>query len=847
MAKSLVTDSGTLYRPGAYSDYKVKSSPSGLATTGVLMLVGEADAGPVYSLESDLESNAYGPDQLGDVEAKYGSGPLVDAFRAACAPADDPDITGSFSSAILVKTNSSAKASNTLPAIGGGTYATLLDRSYGKSGNGIAFRSLSAVAEAVPTTGAFTYIPAVGIVDYRIRSNGGVAVGTSISANTTPTALVTLLDALAGVVVTGGASRNLLTAAGGRTLTIDAFPTSTTVNTVLITCSGNWDNTPVIGDTLVLPSTAPAGLRDPAAGATDENVGAYVITGASATTITAVKLSDAGRTGAVAGTITAPADVAVAVAIAAATDLVAYAPVTITQDAAAVVSGYGKSLEIAELTTAADLLSRTAYVLGTTTAVTWISTTAVPTVLTSSAEYQVQLDLNRTSTLSTESFTAGGDIALKIGYAGTTATMTLTDTALTTTVTGGSGANLSLTLADYASIQAMVDYIASQPGYTCSVGTASLGQLPLAALDNVSAVGICGQFASTPGRIKTDAYSFFDTVNGGSALVQVNDPAAQAASGLPDVMAIQQFLSGGTRGGTTDAQVTAAMTALESVQGNFVVPLFSRNATADIIDGLTDESSTYTIASIHAATRSHVLALSTLKRRRNRQAFLSIAADFATAKNTSANIASLRSAMAFQDFRQNGSNGVQTYLPWMGAVIAAAMQAAGFYRNIEFKGINTVGILSRSGDFNYKSDSQVESALKAGLLTAVPARTGGFIFISDQTTYGKDNNFVFNSIQAVYAADTVSLTMAQRMETAFVGQSVADVSAPIARAFAEGVLADMLRLKLIAPSDGAEKGWKNLSIKIRGNAMLVSVEIKLATAIDFIKIDFLVSQVEQSA
>ncbi len=147
MAKSLVTDSGTLYRPGAYSDYKVKSSPSGLATTGVLMLVGEADAGPVYSLESDLESNAYGPDQLGDVEAKYGSGPLVDAFRAACAPADDPDITGSFSSAILVKTNSSAKASNTLPAIGGGTYATLLDRSYGKSGNGIAFRSLYKAGE----------------------------------------------------------------------------------------------------------------------------------------------------------------------------------------------------------------------------------------------------------------------------------------------------------------------------------------------------------------------------------------------------------------------------------------------------------------------------------------------------------------------------------------------------------------------------------------------------------------------------------------------------------------------------------------------------------------------------
>ncbi len=185
MAKSLVTDAGTLYRPGAYSQYKVASSPSGLATTGVLMLVGEADAGPVYSLESDLEANAFGPDQLADVEAKYGAGPLVDAFRAATSPADDPDITGSFSSAILVKTNTSAKASGVLPAIGGGTYATLLDKSYGKGGNGIAFRSLSATAEAVPTTGAFTYIPAVDIVTYRIRSNGTAEVGTTIPANTT--------------------------------------------------------------------------------------------------------------------------------------------------------------------------------------------------------------------------------------------------------------------------------------------------------------------------------------------------------------------------------------------------------------------------------------------------------------------------------------------------------------------------------------------------------------------------------------------------------------------------------------------------------------------------------------
>lgn len=204
--------------------------------------------------------------------------------------------------------------------------------------------------------------------------------------------------------------------------------------------------------------------------------------------------------------------------------------------------------------------------------------------------------------------------------------------------------------------------------------------------------------------------------------------------------------------------------------------------------------------------------------------------------------------MAFQDNKQIGGDGsIQQFLPWMTAVQAAAMQAAGFYRNIEFKGMNTSGVLSRAGDFDDRSDSQLEDALKAGLLPAKRASTGGFVFASDQSTYGKDNNFVFNSLQAVYAADTVSLTTAQRMETAFVGQSVADISAAVALTFLEGIMADMLRLKLIAPSDDAPKGFKNAKIRISGNAMLVSLEIKLATAIDFITIDFLVSPVQQSA
>jgi hypothetical protein len=205
--------------------------------------------------------------------------------------------------------------------------------------------------------------------------------------------------------------------------------------------------------------------------------------------------------------------------------------------------------------------------------------------------------------------------------------------------------------------------------------------------------------------------------------------------------------------------------------------------------------------------------------------------------------------MAFEDVREPNAFGtIEQFLPWMAAVKAASMQAAGFYRNIEFKGVNIVGCLHRDGSFRPKNDTQVEQALKAGLLILRPSLDGGYVFVSDQTTYGKDSNFVFNSIQAVYAADTITLTMAMRMEKAIVGQSVADISAPAAKAIAEGVLADMLKLKLIAPSDdGAPKGYKNLTIKIVGNALLVACEIKLATAIDFCIIQFQVSPVQQSA
>lgn len=837
MAQQFVTDSGTLIVPGAYPKITVQSNNSGLATTGVIMLVGESDVGADYTKELDLESNAYGPDQLADVISKYGSGPLVDAFRAACSPS--PDLGGSFSRIIVVKTNPSTKASGALLNSIAGTYGTLYAKKEGKAGNLITYGVVASVAEVVPTTGPFTSVPAVGTVNSEVRVNGGAALLVTLGVNSSPAVVQAAYDALAGVTATGGADRAIITVAG--TLALDANPGGAGATVIEITRSVAWAVTPVVGDTLTIPVGS---VIDGGAG--DENVGAYVVTGVTSTTVTAIKLSDAGKPGAVIGVITNPIDVPAA-AIVAVTDVQAWAPVVVAVDAGVMLDGVGKSLEIAELTTGTDLLSRTAYNLSTTV-VTWVSKLVSPVLLSSAFEYKAELDVARAVDSITETLIAGGDIALKLSYTGTTAALTIDKVANTfaIAVTGGSGGSIPATpLKDYPTIADLATFINSQTGYKAAVGSAAIGQLPLAALD-AGVFGVASTWGAYNGRIKADAYKFIIKMSE-SALVQLNDPAAAALAGLPAVKATA-YLAGAIKGATTGAIALAAIDVLEGVRGNFLVPLFSRDATADILDGLTESGSTYTIDGINLAAKSHVLKMSTLKKRRNRQAFLSKEATFAIQKESASNISSSRCSMAFEDFKQLGGDGnITQFQPWMGATLAAAMQAAGFYRAIFFKGINTAGIVHAAGDYNPKNDSNVEDALLAGLLPARKSLSGGFVFDSDQTTYTKDSNFVFNSIQAMYAADIIALSTAQRMEGAFVGQSVADVSAAIGLSFLEGIMADFLRLKLIAASDDAAKGFKNAKVRINGGNMIVEVEIKLAGAIYFIPISFLVSPVTQSA
>lgn len=829
-------DFGTLTIPGAAVNLRVQNAGGGLAATGILALVGEADAGPDFTLEGDLRLNAFGPDQLGAVRAKYRSGRLVDAARAASNPIDDRDVVGSVSRIIFVKTNPSGKASLGLLEWDASAYGTLYDRSYGRAGNNVSAVVTAATAEVIPTTGAFTWVNPAGTVNADLRVSGGAKLALALSANTTPTAFVSAANALAGVAATGGAARTTIQNSVG-TLAVGSISGNSATFTY---ASGTFTTTPSVGDTLSVPAASAI------AGSGNANVGAWVVTAATSTTVAATKLSDAAKPGAVPGTITAPAAVsATSVTSTAANDLVVYSPATVTLEAADPSPGLGKTLELSELATGTDLLSRCTRALSAT-AVTWVSTAASPTVLTSASEYRADLELARQTDNASESLVAGGDVALSVGYEGTTGSMTVTATALTTVVTGGSGGNLSLTLSDFPTLADLVAYLNSQTGYSATAGSAALGTMPPTALDR-GTFGIGTDWGAETGRVKVDALRFSQAV-AQSALVQLGNPVARASAGLPGPSG-PSFLSGGTRGATTQATYQAAVDALERVTCNFVCPLFSRDAAGDIADGLTDPSSTYQIAAVNAYMKAHVLALSKPKRARNRQAALSFRGTFAAARSAAAAINSGSCTMSFLDQKVSSDSGIVQAQPWMDAVIAAAGQLAAFRLAVFAKNKVVSGSLQAAGDWSDASDTNLEDALRAGLLPTRNGDDGTFQFASDQTTWSTDTSFFYNSMQAVYAANVIALTLKQNVERKFLGRSLADVGAAGIRSEMKAQLRDLLRLRLTAASDGAPRGFdeRSLTVNVQAPAAIVGVNVFLATALYFFPITVGINPVTQSA
>lgn len=929
MAQSYTLNNGvTVVDPGTYVEVNVQPTTSNSATAGVLTLVGEADSGPDWTQEADISQNFFTPTQLGQVQAKYGTGRLVDAFAKAISAANDRAISGAVSQVYLVKTNPSTPATSTIPRPGFGNYATLTADLAGAGGNLINYLSEPSTEEITPELPAFTYCPQyAGTLEFTLRTNGGPALIVSNPVRSDGPTFVASLNSIAdGILATGGTTYAPLTGLGSGSITLSAAPVAGQPTQLLITLeSGNVFNpAPTPGSSLVIVDsdygTSHASCIKGTGGV--NNAGAYLVlavtnTNTSATilvqlingesgftlgsasgnidtsaddilcfnevTVQNITGQSRGSTIGISGLFTTTSNNGTAVVLSAPSPWTAQPQVgdyiTFASTFAGINAGFYQVTGSTSTTVSFSILSNgSSGTTGTQNIVTAITVSTQPfkvlrqvidglgkslevagniesiainpatgtgagysnSLQVSASEYSETMTIAKGNT--NASYTSGGNIVIEVGCTQAGATMVVGPNSIAFKV--GSNTIFTCTYAQFPTLATMASYINSQTSFSATVPSATYNNLPPSVLDE-GTFGISSNATvdDQPGRIKMDAINWYNNINGNSLV----SATLITFSGLPDTINPPVFLANGQKAGTTSAAFAAAISACDAVSTNIIVPLISQDATGDIALGQTDPTSTYTINGVNAFLLDDVEENSTVQARQPRIAIGSYLGTFQQCIQAAGQLDSFLFGLCCQSPITVSASGVsQTYQPWMQAVIAAGMQLAAGYKGIVKKFANISGFVNPAG-FNSQNSGATSQALKAGLMVMEKVSSGGFRWISDQLTYSVDNNFVYNSLQAVYLTQLMTLSLIATFDNIVVGQSVAQISAQGALAVLASAMFNFRRLNWIAPSNGAPLGYTGQGANLVGGVMQIQVQVSLAGLIYFVPITFNVTEVQQSA
>ncbi len=327
-----------------------------------------------------------------------------------------------------------------------------------------------------------------------------------------------------------------------------------------------------------------------------------------------------------------------------------------------------------------------------------------------------------------------------------------------------------------------------------------------------------------------------------SSLVELI-PSTGSYAGLPDAQA-EAYLINGAKGGSLTAEITNALAKFEKIRVNSVVPLFSRDATDDISDNLTDAASTYTVDGIHQAVKTHLSLMSTTKRKSERQGYLSLKASYADCKQKAQDLAFARIQLMIQDIRQNNAAGeIMWFQPWaLACLMAGARGGSPVGTPMTGKYLNCSGIRHTAQSMStpeedividFDPDTQYDDAIQNNLTFLEAPQSGGFRVVVDNTTYGRDGNWVYNRANTMYAADVLAYDFRNQLENIYVGVKNT-VKAAEVKSTCESILSTYLAQGITVSTPDAPNGFKQLIVAINGNTINISVTVKLVEGIDFI-------------
>lgn len=842
MAINVSFNGATIYKPGAYSRSTIDLGGAfPLGPAGIVGIFGESEQGRPGDSETDIRSNVYTAAEYGALKGKYGSGPIVDAARFLFAPAADAAVPAGAQAIYVYKTNASIQASLALAA----SYGTVKAREYGKGGNRIT-ATISEISEIGPkaTSTGITFTPvaeetqATCVAD--IADSLDTTYWTISSGNDVTDYYVWYSTPAAGAdpapVGKTGIQVNIGT---GDTDVQVASATQIAVNAVI-------DFSAVVNGTDAEKVDITAAATGPVVDAVDVSSG-FTITvptqgdSADATVLNGktfrVLLQGENDTVITLSATESDHDTIAKLAI----ELNLQLPAGMTAeddsgtlvlktdaDVAAASKGYGKTFELVDDQNPGDLAA-----LGLVAGVTYITGS-------NGIESAVTVVMSNKRDLIDEDDTLGGNVVVTAGHDGsggvTTAQVTIDADKVTLTTNLGS---VDFTKDDYVSLGDMVSEMNLQSGWSVALESALYGQLGPDVLDQVTTLGA---FSVSGGaaRIKKDASEiadFFDT----SAMSEMT---SQSGIGLPAALT-ETSLTGGAKGASSSADMVSALDEFTKIRLNSVTPLFSRDAADDIGDGLTDASSTYSIAAIHQGVKTHLSLMGTTKRRSERQGYLSMKASYEDCKLQSQTLADARIQLGIQDVRQVDTAGtIKWFQPWAFAcMIAGARGGSPVGTPLTNKYMNVSGIRQTAQPMStpeedvvqdFDPDTQFDNAILNNITFMEAPQTGGFKIVADNTTYGRDGNFVFNRGSVLYATDIVAFELRRQLDAIYVGVKNTATSSEISST-ASSILDQFVSQAIIIDYSG-------VSSRIEGSTVYVTATVTIVEGIEFILTDITIQR-----
>ncbi|CAN5950521.1 unnamed protein product [Sphagnum jensenii] len=486
----------------------------------------------------------------------------------------------------------------------------------------------------------------------------------------------------------------------------------------------------------------------------------------------------------------------------------------------------------------------------------------------SESEDMAVITVNNSGTLTSESGAVGGTIVFQAGRIGSGSSPNvapvITINANSLLLINNSVVEYTIPLANYNSIGSLVSFINGNTKGLWSAAPASTltGQLSPSVMDQVSNLGANGASGILPAQVKNDANAV-QTFFSQSAQVSLHGPYYETnplslpkPTGLPDPQGPIN-LSGGVLGGTMSADIAEALLAIQAVHVNSVVPLFSRDASADIIDGLTDPNSNYTIDAIHQGVKTFLSLQATIKAKSECQGYLSLKDTYANCKLESTNLADSRIQLCIQDIRQiDAAGNINWFEPWAGScLLAGARGGSPIGLPMTFKYFNCSGIRQTAqpmttpealivNDFN--PQTQYDDAIANGITFWEKPLTGGYRLVVDNTTYGADGNWVYNRANVQYAADVLAYDFRSQLENIYIGVKNT-VSASEVKTTCDSILSSYLAQGITVSTSDAPSGYKQLVVQIVGNTINISVTVKLVEGIDFILATITLQRASSSA